>query len=129
MHCLKYLPWFYSLQKNYLLINWTISSQPPFFYIRTSLIMHLIKNLLRKTSEHFWALDSLLCGHFLIFYLFWKAYEISNRLVYIFHYAGWVANVNFRIQITQKVLTKSIFDAKHFRIRLYVNLSLPDYIL
>ena len=31
---------------------------------------------------HFWALDTLLCGHFLIFYLFWKAYEIINQLMY-----------------------------------------------
>ena len=31
---------------------------------------------------YFWALDSLLCGPFLIFYLFWKAYEISYRLMY-----------------------------------------------
>ena len=30
---------------------------------------------------NFWALDSLFCGPVLIFYLFWKPDETSNRLI------------------------------------------------
>ena len=33
---------------------------------------------------HFWALDSLLCGPVLIFYLLWKTYEISYQLMFFF---------------------------------------------